>query len=968
METLRDGLAKGVHRSSHEVDRTADAERESGRKPERSGQADAAGPPPLGRHTTDRSPDHSSRAADIVTLKQLVPRVRPMLVRRDRLITRLEAGMKGLLTLLCAPAGYGKTTLLVDWLRSWTPAVQAARAAAWVALDESDNEPRQFASRLVGALRIVAPECGKMASAGDPEPSLTRTLLTLLVNELAASNRDVVLVLEDYHVITRAAVHRAVEFLLEHRPPRLKMVIATREDPPFALSRLRVQGVMCELRADDLRFLDAETAAFFRDVMDLPITADEAAAVGAYTEGWIAGLQLVALSTPEGNVSSVIANSRGTRRMILDYLGEEVLARQPGPVQSFLLRTSVLDPLSGSLCEAVLAEERPEGGAQAMLERVERANLFLSPLDAERRWYRYHALFADFLRVRLEQEGAVTAAVLNRRASEWYEARGLMKEAIAYALAASDFDRAARLIEPHQLSFLLQGHVQTMLDWYRAFPTPSVESRALLGVGYAWALYLTGNARAAEASLRTAEQHLESDLPAEEVGCVRGRIALLRAVMRSENGDLSGSSGLAERALHLLPSSDALSRAIARFYIEWQAFRVTGDVTSDRERAIAAAAEEAQAAGAPVIARNALALLARVHVVQGQLRRAAAEYRQIAHVMGQQVVTSLAAHFFGIGDLLREWNDLDGADRHLRQGVEVVTEANVVGSHAAALGYTASARLRHAQGHHQDAMAALDELVALARRREFAAPVLAYAGAARAHLWLMQGNLAAAAYWADTCGLSPDGPIDLLREPEYVILARVLIAKKNRATVGLLDRLLAGAEARGRMGNAIELLVLRALALQALGQPVAALASLERALALGEPEGYVRVFVDEGPPMAVLLRRARLRGIAPEYAARLLSVFGAQAAVPNEVHPVPPGFLGTGRVQPGESTHSLEPLTAREREVLRLIVAGASNEQIARTLVVSSGTVKTHVYHIFSKLGIRSRTQAIAKAREFRLD
>jgi len=840
---------------------------------------------------------------------------------------------------------------------------------AWLSLDVSDNELIQFLRGVAMALRVSDPRIGTalLDVVGSQIPPSPRMLLTVLVNDLVAADRNVILVLEDYHVVQDRAVHDAVAFLLEHRPALLRVVIVTREDPPLPLSRLRASDAVCELRAADLRFTLDEVTAFVQDVMGRRLSAASMAALSAQTEGWIGGLQLAVLSMPADVVAvpAFLAALARSQRDLLDYLTEEVLARQAPPVVAFLLRTAVLDRLSVPLCRAVMGEGDPDE-TRARLDQLERSNLFLVPLDDDGHWYRYHHLFADLLRARLRQMEPALFAELHRRASRWHEAQGFSREAIQHALAASDFDRAARLVKSNAMQSIVRGELQAVIDWCRRLPAALVQSEPHLGLAYTYALVLTNQPDTAEAHLQDVEQHLPSDAPAGDVTDVRGQIVLLRAILAVGRGDLERVAPLATEAYSLLPECDVEGRAFAQLGMAY-AFRVSGDVTSVIERAVARVAKFVERLGHPALALVGLNLLGRLYMCQGRLRRAAMIFGRAEQAAGSQMSMGAPPYYFGRGELLRQWNELDEAHMLLQQGVEAAA-LNGFDAWVAAHGYESLARLRQTQGDSRGAMAAIDAFTVLARQREMGPQVLAHATAARAQLWLMQGNYVAASRWAATCGLTADDSVTYLREPEYCVLARVLIRKKSQAALTLLDRLLHDAEAKERMGSAIEILVLISLAWHALGNRTRAFSSLTRALALGEPEGYVRVFVDEGGPMASLLRRARMHGIAPEYSARLLGILENQtrdfeATAPSGSNSPAPGVPSLLRASP-----LIEPLTEREREVLRLLILAASNQEIARTLAISVGTVKQYASRIFAKLEVRTRTQAILRAKALHLD
>ncbi|HEX6554322.1 MAG TPA: LuxR C-terminal-related transcriptional regulator [Ktedonobacteraceae bacterium] len=886
------------------------------------------------------------------------PRPRTQLVRRARLHKLLQQGMERALTLVSAPAGFGKTTLVANFLaESDTP-------VAWLSLEPEDNDPVRFLSYLIAALQRLDPQVGTavLPLLQAPRSAPLERVLALVINDLiAGAPRDFALVLDDYHVITTEAIHRVLIFLLGHLPAPMHLIIATRADPPLLLAGLRARGQLTEVRAADLRFATDEVSAFLREVMHLDLEAWAIAALEHRTEGWIAGLQLAALSLQGGiDVSTFLAAFSGSHRFVLDYLSEEVLSRQPAAVQTFLLHTCILEQLSGALCDAVTGQE----GSQAMLEALDRANLFVVALDEERGWYRYHHLFAEVLKSRLQQAEAPLVAELHRRASAWYEQHEMQALAIEHALAAPDFERATRLIEQHGISFALRGQVHTMLGWLNALPEAVVRRHARLGLYSASMLLFTNQVEAAETRLQEIEQGLQGTVPAEQDRVIRGQIAFIRANLLRSCGDLARGLALIRQALELLPETEERFRLPALVGVA-SSYLVSGDVTPTAEHVAVATVASLRASDDLFALLQSITCLARLQGLQGQLRRAASTYGEAVRLFpgqgGLQSLLGSPAYYFGLGDLLREWNELDAAERHLVDGMDLIRGTLTVFADEVTLGYLALARLQQARGEYRQALATLDAFMDLAQERHFVPHLLARGRAVRAQVELAQDNLAAALRWADGSGLSlADEDLSYPREQEYLALVRVRIAQGRedlarpflQEALGLLDRLLQDADAKARLGSALEILVLRALALSVRGDRKQALTTLEQALTRAEPEGYVCLFVDEGGPMRSLLRETQACGIAPNYVAQLLSAFGGQHV--------------SGPAVPAGSA-LVEPLTEREREVLDLLSTGASNSEIARSLVVSPGTVKKHVYNICGKLGTQRRTQAVARARELNL-
>jgi LuxR family maltose regulon positive regulatory protein len=896
----------------------------------------------------------------LLVTKLFVPRPRTPLVPRAHLVDLLQQGLARSLTLVSAPAGFGKTTLLAQWL------AQSDLPVAWLSLDAEDNDPAHFLSYLIAALQTLDAQLGTTALALLRTPLLAspEAVLAVLISELTDRRpREFALVLDDYHVIGSEPIQRGMTFLLEHLPPQLHLILATRADPPLPLARLRAHGHLTEVRTADLRFGGAEVEVFLKEAMGLDLSPEAMTTLEQRTEGWIAGLQLAALSLQgRSDVSAFLAAFSGSHHYVLDYLSEEVLARQPSQVQTFLLHTCLLERLSGSLCDCVTEQ----GGSQAMLERLERANLFVVALDDERGWYRYHHLFAQVLRSHLQQREPTLLPVLHHRASAWYEQHNLPTEAVQHALAVPDAELAARLIEPIALRVAFQGHLSTVLGWLHALPEELMHTHPLLCVSHALLLAVTNQLEAAEARLQEAEQGVQKEKPAVQAQIIMGYVLDIRGGIALFSGDIPRAISLAQQAFDLLPEAEVIPRmgALATMI---RSYLVSGEVTSDIEHKVAAAVAWIRASNNLFGIVSSLCLLAWLHILQGRLHQAAATYAQLMQVVPQPEVLHTAFssvfYYFGLGDLLREQNELDMAERLLSQGMTLIKGTLTVEPFVAILGYTALARLEQEHGNTYEALSTLEALLRLAEQRHFAPHLVTQVAAVRANLDLVQGNLDAAIRWADVSGLSAtDVDLPYPREYQYLVLARVRLAQARdvqtapflQDVLQLLVRLRESAEEKARLGSVLEILIVQALALQAQGDWTSALSTLDRALVLAAPEGYIRLFVDEGEPMLALLRQVHARSKVPGYVETLLNAFGEQ-----HLSELPP---------PSPSISSLaEPLTEREREVLRLLLEGASNREIAHRLILSVNTVKRHVFNLCGKLGVQSRAQAIIRARDLHL-
>ena len=911
-------------------------------------------------------------STSILATKLYVPLSRPKVVLRPRLIERLNEGLHRKLTLVSAPAGFGKTTLIGEWVAG------CGLPAAWLSLDEGDSDPARFLAYLVAALQTVAANIGGgvLGALLSPRPPPMESTLTALLNEIVTVEDDFVLILDDYHVVDAQPVDDALTFLLEHLPPRMHLVLATREDPQLPLARLRARGQLNELRAADLRFASSEAAEFLNQVMGLNLSAKDIAALETRTEGWIAGLQLAALSMQgREDVPGFVRAFAGDNRYIVDYLLEEVLQRQPEHIRSFLLRTSILERLSGPLCDAVTGQE--EGNA--MLETLERGNFFVVPLDDKRRWYRYHHLFAEVLYAHLMQEHPARVPTLHRRASEWYEHNGSAADAVRHALAAEDFGRAADLVELTVPAMRRSRQEATLLGWLKALPDELFRVRPVLNVHYAGTLLQSGQLDGVEARLRDAERWLDTtaetneraQAPSAEMVVVDeaefrrlpGSIAVYRAGQALALGNVPETVAYARRALDLAAEDDYFWRGAAAALLGLASW-TSGDLEA-AHRSYADGMASLQRAGNISDAVGGAMTSADIRIAQGRLREAMRTYEhalRLATEQGDPVMRGTADMHVGMGEIHRERNDLEAATQHLLRSKE---QGEHTGFPQNSYRWrVAMARILEAQGDLDGALELLDEAERLyvSDFHPNARPIAAL----EARLWVAQGRLGEALGWARERGLSAHDDLGYLREFEHITLARVLLARyrsdrEERSVLeamGLLERLLQAAEEGGRMGSMIEILVLQALAREAQGDIPAALVPLKRALTLAEPEGYVRIFADEGGPMARLLSEAAARGIIPDLTARLLAVVEAQEHKSEDQARLPPA-------SPAQSI--VEPLSQRELGVLQLIAQGLSNREIGERLFLAVITVKGHNRNIFRKLQVRRRTEAVARARELGL-
>ena len=919
--------------------------------------------------------------APILGTKLYIPPPRPNAVPRPHLIAQLNEGLRASrkLALISAPAGFGKTTLVSEWIAEcrllnadWgNDLTKLNRQSAignlefgWLSLDEGDSNLARFLVYFVSAMQTIAPQFGAgiLAALQTAQPA-TEALLTTLLNELSAIPDRFVFVLDDYHMLDCKPIDEALTFLLDHLPPHMQLAITTREDPQLPLARLRARGQLTELRAVDLRFTPAEAAEFLNHAMGLGLSMDDIAALESRTEGWIAGLQLAALSMQgRSDVAGFIGSFTGTHHFVLDYLLEEVLQQQTEEVQTFLLRTSILDRLCGSLCEAVLLT--PAGSGQTMLEHLEHANLFIVSLDHERQWYRYHRLFADLLCQRLQQASLATGENVveyHLRASRWFADNDYLAEAFQHAIAAKDFAWAAEVAECAWPSMDGTFQTATWLGWIKQLPEVVIRSRPALCSQIGWAFSDAGEPETSERYLQNAERALADAVNTDEFKALPGSIALARAYNAQVQGNVADTVTYAELAQQLIAEDDIYRRAQAAITLNFTHW-ATGNLEVAR-RALDDWMNSMQQLGNSVFVVASAFAVADIQIAQGRLREARRTYEQsvqLADEVGPEAQTITAHHHLGLALLYHELDNAEDFSRHWQQAAELGRHTTLVDwPHR---WHVAQAHVKQAEGDLDAALELLDE----AQRVYVKNPVpdLRPIEALKTQVYLKQGRLSKAQEWAREHGLTVSADVSYLREFEHLTLARVRIAKGSFTGVDeLLARLLQTAEAQNRAGNALEILIVQALAHRAQGNTPAAVAALDRALTLAEPEGYVRVFVDEGEQMRLLISDFRLliekQGQREGqkligYMDKLLAAWAKPTAIQQS----------TIRDQP---SIVLDPLSPRELEVLRLIAEGLSNQEIADRLFLALSTVKGYTRTIFDKLQVQRRIEAVVRARELGL-
>ena len=893
----------------------------------------------------------------LLATKLHAPRRRPDVVHRQRLSRRLATAKAATVTLVSAPAGFGKTTLLTEW---FCPPEADGSATAWLSLDAGDNDPAVFWTYAIAALRRAAPQVGADALASLQSSQPLTSVVAALLNDLYDLADHVVLVLDDYHVIDSTDIHESIAYLIDHAPPSLHLVIASRSDPPFPLGRLRARGQLTEVRVADLRFTNDEAAAYFNEAMGLHLAAGDVDSLGARTEGWIAALQLAALSLQgRDDVGRFIESFTGDDRFVVDYLVEEVLDRQPEAIRSFLLQTSVLDRLAGGLCDAVT--QRSDG--RAVLEHLDRSNLFLVALDDRRHWYRYHQLFADVLRARLTDEDADLIDELHRRASTWYDANGEPAAAIEHAMAGRHVDDAARLIELAAPTLRQSRREGTLRRWLEALPADVFADRPVLAISLVGARMATGDTTGVEPLLQLVEATLaRTDPPPiffdhDMFARLPAQLLVQRAGLTLLAGDVDSTIAHASASLRLVEPADHLRRGSATALLalaHWSA----GDLGTAVRRYAEAIGELAAADHLPDALGCSLAL-ADIQIAQGKLTDAKRTFDTgLRWTRDHPGLRGAADMHAGLSEVLIERNLLDEAARHLETSNELGESAGLP-QHAYRWRVT-MARLRRARGDIESALELIDEAAPL-YDTDFSPPVRPVA-AIRARVQLAHGDLDAALEWATGRGLTADDELSYVREYEHITLARILIAAHVAGrhpgvladATRFLNRLLEAAEQGARTGTIIEVLILLATAYHAGGDTAAAAAALDDALRRAEPEGHIRLFLHAGPAVTALLRSVASRENATLHARRVLDALDLAAE--------PEASLASDAMDRAPRRGLVVELSSREVEVLQLLRSDLSGPEIARELHVSMNTLRTHTKSIYTKLGATSRREAIRNA------
>ncbi len=883
----------------------------------------------------------------LLLTKLYIPPIRTAIVPRPGLIARLNEGLAAerKLTLISAPAGFGKTTLISEWIAG------CGRPVGWLSLDQSDTNPSRFFSYLIMALQLIKTGIGEglLVALKSREPPQLEAVLTDLINEITSISANFIIVLDDYHSVEFKEVDQAVKFLIEYLPPQMHLLIASREDPSLPLARLRARGQLTELRAADLRFSPTEAADFLNQVMSLSLSSEDIAALETRTEGWIAGLQMAALSM-HGllKTGDFIRSFTGSHRFVLDYLMEEVLERQVEQVQIFLLRTSILDRLCGPLCDALLSGSFPSG--QQTLEYLEHANLFIVPLDSDRCWYRYHHLFGDLLLKRLEQKLSVEGiAKLHIQASEWYEKNELILDAFKQAAAANDIERAERLMEHKQMPINHPGVPVTILNWLESLPLIVLNSKPSLWWKQAAMLIANYQIIGVEKKLQATEAALASKIPpnAEMDEWARnlvGKIAYARTAIAATRYQAEDTLVYAHRAMEFLHPNNITYRSEVTLFIGFARY-ILGDRDA-AELAYKEALSLAQAAGNDEIVLMATIRLGQIHELRNQLHQAFETYQKVIKMSGENPPPFATLAYIGLARIYYAWNDLEMAEKYAEQSHQLARLCEQVIDRLIS-SELFLARLKISRKDPVSADQFLTKAEQHARQYDYIVR-MPDIGAARALLCLHKGDTDTAAQVVQN-------------EDRWLVRAEVLIARGNpAAALAIIVPHRQKMEEKRLDDQLLVTIVLQALALHALGENESTRQALKESLTMAKPGGFIRLFVDAGEAMRLMLQdlKSWIEQHPEEQDQRLMAY----------VEKILAAFASPAEVQTSKSINQqsglIEPLSPRELEVLQLISQGLSNQEIGKRLFLALDTVKGHNRRIFEKLQVNRRTEAIARARE----
>lgn len=862
-------------------------------------------------------------STQILTTKLYIPATRSEMVSRPHLIERLNQGLRSRLSLVCAPAGFGKTTIISEWLS------QCDRSSAWVSLDDNDNDPTRFLMYVIAALQTIEPNIGDdlLKTLQSPQPPAIDTLLIPLINALATMPEKVILVLDDYHLLDTQEIDATLAFLLDNIPPQMHIVITTREDPQLPLARLRARGFLSELRAKDLRFTADESAVFLNQTLDTPLSQDHIIALEKRTEGWIAGLQLAALSMQgRADIDSFIQSFTGDHRYIVDYLVDEVLQHQSAKMQDFLLQTSILERLSPALCAAVTNQS----DAKNLLEQLERSNLFVIYLDDERQWYRYHHLFCDVLHSHLLKHQPDIIPVLHQRASDWYAQQGFELDALQHAIAGTHIDHAITIIQTPQVPIYFRGVAYPILQWLKSLSVDVLNTSPFLWVVYAWVLMISYQNAQVEEKLQAAEAVLNQS---NDTQMLKGQIAAIRAMLAANQYQTEMIIQQSQLALDLLDTNDAYLRAVITrtLAIAYQ-FQGELDLAEATYHEAIALSEQSNNQFVNILAKTGLGI---IHLSKNHLRLAEQTFRDVLDLVGEPPTPIACAAYLRLGRIYYEWNDLEKAEQYTMKGIELARQIDTIDS--ATAGEIFLAKLKLIQGQITEAHDTAEQIAQVIRQRGFEQQVLPLM-ALKVRLCLQQGDLVEA---------------QRLAEAHNLPLSKAQIYLAQNKAQDVLDTLhdFQHTEEQDWVDAQLNAMVLQALAYQSLEDTEQALQTMQEVLRRTRADKFIRLFVDEGTSMKQLIHMLNQRGFMPDYTQTLLDAFDTELDV----------------TQIPANQALVEPLSERELEILQLVADGLSNREISDKLYLALSTVKGHNRNIYGKLGVSRRTEAVALARELGL-